>query len=89
MIAICINCDNMAAQARAKNNVYNGKSRHIRRKHNTIGRLLYNGIISIQYVKSKGNIVDPLTKGLPREQIEFTMRGMGLKLVNEYNQAET
>ena len=86
---ICINCDNMEAQARAKNNVYNGKSRHIRRRHNTIRQLLSNGIISIQYVKSKENIVDPLTKGLPNEQIEFTTRGMGLKPVNEYNQEKT
>ena len=34
--AICIHCDSMAAQARAKSNIYNGKSRHIRRRHNTI-----------------------------------------------------
>ena len=73
---ICLNCDNMAAQVRAKNNVYNGKSRHIRHKHNTIRQLLSNGIISIHYVKSKENIVDSLTKGLPREKIEFTMRGL-------------
>src|SRR5262249_6607115 len=77
--AICIHCDNMAAQARAKNSVYNGKSRHIRRRHNTIKQLLSNGIISIDYVKSKENIADPLTKGLPREQIKYTSRGMGLK----------
>ena len=77
--AICILCDNMAAQARAKNTVYNGKSRHIWRRHNTIRQLLSNGIISIQYVKSKENIADPLTKGLPREQIKLTSRGMGLK----------
>ena len=86
---ICINCDNMAAHARAKNNVYNGKSRHIRHKHNTIRQFLSNGIVSIQYVKSKENIANPLTKGLPREQIEFTTKGIGLMPVNEYNQAET
>ena len=79
----------MAAQAKAKNNVYNGKSRHIRCRHNTIRQLLSNGIISIQYVKSKKNIDNPLTKGLPRKKIEFTTRGMGLKTVNEYNQVET
>ena len=79
----------MTAQARAKNNVYNGKSKHIRRRHNTIRQLLSYGIFSIQYVKSKENIADPLTKGLPREQIEFTTRRMGLKPVIEYNQAKT
>ncbi|KAM1701974.1 hypothetical protein ACFXTN_025167 [Malus domestica] len=77
--AICIHCDSMAAQSRAKSHVYNGKSHHIRRRHNTLKKLLSNGIISIDYVKSKENIVDPLTKGLPREQILFTSRGMSLK----------
>ena len=77
--AICIHCDSMAAQARAKSNIYNGKSRHIRRRHNTIKQLLSSGVISIQYIKSKANLADPLTKGLPREQVKFTSRGMGLK----------
>ena len=77
--AVCIHCDSMAALNRAKNQIYNGKSRHIRRRHNTIKDLLRNGIISIDYVKSKENIADPLTKGLCREQVIFTSRGMGLK----------
>ena len=77
--AICIHCDSMAAQVRAKSNIYNGKSRHIRRRHNTIKQLLSSGVISIQYIKSKANLADPLTKGLPREQVKFTSRGMGLK----------
>jgi hypothetical protein len=77
--AICIHCDSMAAQTRAKNSVYNGKSRHIRCRHKTIKQLLSTGIISIQYVRSKENIADPLTKGLPRKQIKLTSMGMGLK----------
>ena len=77
--AICIHCDSMATQSRDKSHVYNGKSRHIRRRHNTLKKLLSNGIISIDYVKSKENIADPLTKGLPRERLLFTSRGMGLK----------
>ena len=76
---ICIHYDSMAAQARAKSNIYNGKSRHIRRRHNTIKQLLSSGVISIQYIKSKENLADPLTKGLPIEKIKNTSRGMGLK----------
>jgi hypothetical protein len=41
--------------------------------------MLKNGIISIDYVKSKENIADPLTKGIPKEQVKYTSRGMGLK----------
>ncbi|GKD84765.1 hypothetical protein Tco_1355919 [Tanacetum coccineum] len=72
--AVCIHCDSMAALTRAKNQIYNGKSRHIRHHHNTIKDLLRNGIISINYVKSKENIANPLTKGLYREQVIFASR---------------
>ena len=77
--AICIHCDSQSAIGRAQSHNYNGKSRHIRRRHNTVRQLLSNGIISIDYVRSKDNIADPLTKGLTREQVESSSKGMGLK----------
>ena len=61
---ICIHCDSQFAIGRAQNSMYNGKSRHIHRRHNIIRRLLSTGVISVDYVKSKDNIVDLLTKGL-------------------------
>ena len=51
--AICIHCDSQSAIGRAENNMYNGKSRHIRRRHNTVKHLLSCAIISIEYIKSK------------------------------------
>ena len=80
--AICIHCDSQSAIGRAENNMYNGKSRHIRRRHNTVKHLLSCGIISIEYIKSKDNIADPLTKGLTKEQVYRLSRGMGLKPIN-------
>ena len=41
---------------------YNGKSRHIRHRHDTVRELLSSGIIRIDYVKSKDNVSDPLTE---------------------------
>ena len=64
---ICIHCDSQSAIGRAQNDTYNGKSRHKRRRHNTVGQFLSNEIISIDYIKSKDNQADPLTKGLTRE----------------------
>ena len=61
---ICIHCDSQSTIGRTQNNMYNGKSRQIRRRHNTIRQLLSIGIISIDYVKSKDNIADPLIKRL-------------------------
>ena len=60
--------------------MYNGKSRHIRRRHNTIRQLLSSGIITIDYVKSSNNVSDPLTKRLVREAVERSSKGMGLRL---------
>ena len=77
--AICIHCDSQFAIGMTQNKMYNGKSRHIRRRHNTIRQLLSTGVISVDYVKSKDNIADPLTKGLNRELVAKMSRGMGLK----------
>ncbi|PHU10497.1 hypothetical protein BC332_22357 [Capsicum chinense] len=58
--------------------MYNGKSRHIRRRHNTVRELLSSGIITVDYVKSKDNVSNPLTKDPSREGVERTSKGMGL-----------
>ena len=72
-------CDSQSAISRAQNILYNCKSRHIRRRHNTVRQLISTGVISIDYVKSKDNIVDPLIKGLNRELVEKSSREMRLK----------
>ncbi|PHT45269.1 hypothetical protein CQW23_14427 [Capsicum baccatum] len=76
---VCIRCDSQAAIGRAGSMMCNGKSHHIRWRHNTIRELLFSGIITIDYVKSKDNVSDPLTKGLSREAVERTSKGMGLR----------
>ena len=86
---ICIHCDTQYAIGRAQSSMYNGKSRHIRRSHNTIRQLLSNGVISVDYVKSKDSIADPLTKGLNRELVEKSSKGMRLKPIKEVNTMDT
>ena len=80
---ICIHCDSQSAIGREQNNIYNGKSRHIRRRHNTVRQLISIGVISLDYVRFKDNIVDPLTKGLNRELVEKSSREMRLKPIRE------
>ena len=79
---ICIHCDSQSAIGRAQSHIYNGKSRHIRRRHNTVRQLLSNGIMTIEYIRSIENITDPSTKGLTREKVSKSSRGMGLKLIH-------
>ncbi|KAL0325398.1 UNVERIFIED_CONTAM: Retrovirus-related Pol polyprotein from transposon TNT 1-94 [Sesamum radiatum] len=69
--AIMVHCDNQSAIGRAQSSMYNGKSRHIRRRHNTIRQLISSGIISIDYIKSKDNLADPLTKAFL--EIKYTV----------------
>ena len=78
MAPICIHCDSQAAIGRVGSIMYNGKSRHMRRRHNFVRLLLSIGSITIDYVKSKDNVSDPLTKGLNRERVEKSSTEMGL-----------
>ena len=71
--------DNHAAISKAQNFVYNGKFRHIHRKHNTIRQLLSNRVISIDFVSSKDNLADPFTKSLSEKRTNCASRRMGLK----------
>ena len=73
-----IHCDNQATIARAKNKIYNGKSRHIRLRHKIVKQMLDDGIISLDYVRSELNISDPFTKPLWRKLVENTSRRMRL-----------
>ncbi|PHU06622.1 hypothetical protein BC332_23111 [Capsicum chinense] len=68
-----------AAIGWAKSITYNVKSCHIRWRPNTVWELLSSGIITIDYVKSKDIMSDPLTKGLFGEGVERTSKGMGLR----------
>ncbi|KAF3650371.1 putative protein-like [Capsicum annuum] len=76
---ICTHCDSHAAIGMAESMMYNGKSYHIRRRHNTVRELLSSEIITVDYVKSKDNVSNPLTKGLSREGVEWTSKEMGLR----------
>ena len=80
---ICIHCDSQSAIGRAQNSMYNGKSIHIRRRHNTIKQQLSTGVISVDFVKSKDNIADQLTKGLNGELVEKSSKGMRLNPTKE------
>lgn len=77
--AILIHCDSTAAIDLVKNRYYNGKKRQIRRKHNTVRDYLTTGSVRVDYIRSDDNLADPLTKGLAREKVWNTSKGMGLK----------
>ena len=77
--AILIHCDSTVAIAKVQNRYYNGKMRQIRCKHSTVRDYLSNGAVRVDHIRSEENLADPLTKGLAREKVWKTSKGMGLK----------
>ncbi|KAJ9557194.1 hypothetical protein OSB04_011808 [Centaurea solstitialis] len=69
-------CDSEATPSKVYNSIYNGKSPHIGLRHNYVRQLIENGTISIVYIKSYGNLADPLTKPLTRGLIGSTTRDL-------------
>lgn len=70
MPPICIYYNNQEVLGITENIIYNGKSRHIRRRHNSTRQLISTSITTVDYVKSKGNLADSLIKGLNRDQVD-------------------
>ena len=79
MPAISLYCDSESTMSKAHSKVYNGKSRHISLRHECVRQPIVDGIITIVLVRSSKNLVDPFTKGLSRDLVKSTSRGMGLK----------
>ena len=79
MAPISIQCDNAATLAKAYSQMYNGKSRHLGVRHSMIRELIMNGVVSIEFVRSQQNLADHLTKGLARDLVLKSAKGMGLK----------
>ncbi|GKD09655.1 hypothetical protein Tco_1189340, partial [Tanacetum coccineum] len=78
---ISIHCDSAATLAKADSQIYNGKSRHLGVRHSMIRKLIINGVISIEFVRSQHNLADQLTKGLTRDLVVKSVIGMGLKSI--------
>ena len=61
-----IHCDCQPVIARAKNKIYNGKSRHIRLRHKIVRQLIENNVISMDFARLEKNLVDPMMMALAR-----------------------
>ena len=61
------------------NNIYNGKSWHISIQHGYVRELFKNRVITIIYVKSLNNLMDPLTKRLSGDMVRKTTNEIWLK----------
>ncbi|GKF00461.1 hypothetical protein Tco_0023811, partial [Tanacetum coccineum] len=58
-----------ATLAKTYSQIYNGKSRHLGVRHSMICKLITNGVISIEFMRSQQNLVDHLTNGLAKDMV--------------------
>ncbi|GJR99732.1 zinc finger, CCHC-type containing protein [Tanacetum coccineum] len=75
---ISILCDSEATLAKAYNQIYNGKARHLCVSHNMIRELITNVVVPIEFVRSQRHLADHLTKGLARDLALKSDEGMSL-----------
>ena len=76
--AISVYCDNEATLGKAYSKMYNGKFRYVSLRHDYIRQLIEAGIISIVYVRSNNNLVNPFTKAMLWDMVGVTSIGMRL-----------
>ena len=77
-------CNRKATIAKAKSKIFNGKNKHIRLSHNIVWQLLESRVISLEFVKSELNLVNPFTKPLNKKLVEETSRGIGLMPITKF-----
>jgi len=86
---LSMHCDSKSTLSKVYSHVYNGKSRHIGLRHAYVHQLIIDGVVTVDFVQSNENLADPLTKGLARDLVLKTSRGMGLKPISLITSNET
>jgi hypothetical protein len=74
-------CDNTGAIALAKEPRFHKKTRHIKRRFNSIREHVQDGDIDICKVHTDLNVADPLTKPLPRAKHDQHQNSMGVRFI--------
>ncbi|KAL2231171.1 UNVERIFIED_CONTAM: Retrovirus-related Pol polyprotein from transposon TNT 1-94, partial [Sesamum indicum] len=77
---IAVHCDSQTTIAKVRSRKYNQKTkRHIQVRLKSIRALVSDRVMGIDFVGTKDNVADPLTKGLNLSQVHKSRLGMGLK----------
>eukprot|EP00253_Pinus_taeda_P031612 PITA_31612 len=75
---ISIFCDNTSAISISKNPVMHSKTKHIPIKYHFLQEQVLEQKVKLEYVPSKEQVVDMLTKPLPRETFEYLRQKLGV-----------
>eukprot|EP00253_Pinus_taeda_P029864 PITA_29864 len=75
---ISILCDNKSAINISKNPIMHSKTKHIPIKYHFLREQVIEKNVKLEYVPSKEQVADILTKPLPRETFEYLRQKMGV-----------
>ena len=74
-------CDNTGAIALAKESRFHKRTKHIKRRFNSIRDQVKEGDIEICKIHTDLNVADPLTKPLPRAKHDQHQDSMGVRII--------
>ena len=74
-------CDNNGAIALAKESRFHKRTKHIKRRFNSIPDQVKEGDIEICKIHTDLNVADPLTKPLPRAKHDQHQDSMGVRII--------
>ena len=74
-------CDSTGAIALAKESRFHKRTKHIKRRFNSIRDQVKEGYIEICKIHTDLNVADPLTKPLPRAKHDQHQDSMGVRII--------
>ena len=78
--AIAVHCDSQTTIAKIRSPKFNQKTkRHIQVRLKSIRELVSERVMAVDYVGTKENVADSLTKGLEMSLVHKSRLGMGLR----------
>ncbi|RVX19361.1 Copia protein [Vitis vinifera] len=75
-------CDNKSAIAIAQNPVQHGKTKHMNVKFHSIREAEKNSLVKLHYCSTDVQLVDIMTKALPKSRLEFLRLKLGMSKAN-------